>query len=71
MGTLSTHVLDTSLGRPAQGVGVRLETAAAEPLGAGATDSGKASPISIYTAPDSRTANSAAALSSSSAVVAM
>ena len=38
MGTLSTHVLDTSLGRPAQGVGVRLETAAGEPLGAGATD---------------------------------
>ena len=38
MGTLSTHVLDTSLGRPAQGVAIRLETAAGEPLGEGVTD---------------------------------
>ena len=38
MGTLSTHVLDTSLGRPAAGVGVVLETAGGEPLGAGTTD---------------------------------
>ena len=38
MGTLSTHVLDTSLGRPAQGVAIRLEAAAGDPLGDGVTD---------------------------------
>lgn len=38
MGTLSTHVLDTSLGRPAQGVAIRLETAAGDPVGEGVTD---------------------------------
>lgn len=38
MGTLSTHVLDTSTGRPAAGVGVVLETAEGVRLGAAATD---------------------------------
>ena len=46
MGTLSTHVLDTSLGMPARGVRVILESAsspsadltAGDPLGAGVTD---------------------------------
>ncbi len=39
MGTLSTHVLDTSLGMPARGVRVRLEAArpGPEPPGAGGT----------------------------------
>lgn len=42
MSTLSTHVLDTSRGRPAAGLRVRLEGPAAEgawgPLGAGTTN---------------------------------
>jgi 5-hydroxyisourate hydrolase len=38
MGTLSTHVLDTALGRPAAGVGVVLETVAGEAIGDGITD---------------------------------
>jgi 5-hydroxyisourate hydrolase len=38
MGTLSTHVLDTSRGRPASGIRVNLEGAAGEPLGKGVTD---------------------------------
>ena len=39
MGTLSTHVLDTSRGRPASGVPVVLTTLdSAEPLSAGVTD---------------------------------
>lgn len=38
MGTLSTHVLDTSLGRPAPGVSITLETLAGEALGSGVTD---------------------------------
>lgn len=38
MGTLSTHVLDTSLGRPAQGVSIILETLAGAVLGEGVTD---------------------------------
>ncbi len=38
MGTLSTHVLDTSLGRPAQGVPISLETLTGEALGQGRTD---------------------------------
>lgn len=38
MGTLSTHVLDTSLGQPAQGVSITLETLAGKALGAGSTD---------------------------------
>jgi 5-hydroxyisourate hydrolase len=38
MATLSTHVLDTSRGRPAAGVAVRLETTAGAPLGDGVTD---------------------------------
>ncbi len=38
MGTLSTHVLDTSLGRPAQGVSITLETLAGEALDSGVTD---------------------------------
>jgi 5-hydroxyisourate hydrolase len=38
MGTLSTHVLDTSVGRPAPGVAVSLETLAGQQLGSGVTD---------------------------------
>ena len=38
MSTLSTHVLDTAAGRPAQGIHVRLETREGEPLGEGVTD---------------------------------
>ena len=38
MSTLSTHVLDTSAGRPAAGVAVRLETRGGELLGEGVTD---------------------------------
>ena len=38
MGTLSTHVLDTSLGEPAPGITVVLETVAGEALGDGITD---------------------------------
>ncbi len=39
MGTLSTHVLDTSRGRPAEGIGVVLESAAdGARLGSGVTD---------------------------------
>lgn len=37
MSTLSTHVLDTSLGRPAQGVRITLEQGP-EVIGAGTTD---------------------------------
>ncbi len=37
MSTLSTHVLDTALGRPAQGIGVVLERDGVT-LGSGATD---------------------------------
>jgi 5-hydroxyisourate hydrolase len=38
MGTLSTHVLDTSLGSPAPGITVVLETVAGQPIGDGITD---------------------------------
>jgi 5-hydroxyisourate hydrolase len=38
MGTLSTHVLDTSLGRPAAGIGVVLETLDGQGIGDGVTD---------------------------------
>ena len=38
MSTLSTHVLDTALGRPAEGIKVRLETRDGEPLGEGETN---------------------------------
>lgn len=38
MGTLSTHVLDTSLGRPAPGIGVVLEALDGAALGEGVTD---------------------------------
>jgi 5-hydroxyisourate hydrolase len=38
MGTLSTHVLDTSLGRPAAGIGVVLESHDGTVLGQGCTD---------------------------------
>ena len=39
MGTLSTHVLDTSRGRPAEGVAVQLfGRASPEPLGDGVTN---------------------------------
>ncbi|GAA2735375.1 hydroxyisourate hydrolase [Pedococcus aerophilus] len=38
MGTLSTHVLDTSLGRPAAGIGVVLEGLDGTAIGDGVTD---------------------------------
>ena len=38
MATLSTHVLDTALGRPAGGVRVTLTTVEGAPLGEGTTD---------------------------------
>ncbi len=38
MGTLSTHVLDTSLGRPAAGIGVVLEDVDGTGIGDGITD---------------------------------
>lgn len=38
MSSLSTHVLDTALGRPAEGVGVRLEDAAGQQRAAATTD---------------------------------
>ena len=38
MGTLSTHVLDTSLGRPAAGIGVVLEHVDGTAIGDGVTD---------------------------------
>ena len=38
MGTLSTHVLDTSLGRPAVGIGVVLESVDGTTIGHGITD---------------------------------
>lgn len=38
MGTLSTHVLDTSRGKPAEGVRIVLETLAGERIGAGVTN---------------------------------
>ena len=38
MASLSTHVLDLSLGRPAVGVHVTLESEAGAPVGEGATD---------------------------------
>lgn len=38
MATLSTHVLDTSRGRPAAGVPVGLMTAGGDDLGSGTTD---------------------------------
>lgn len=38
MSSLSTHVLDTSIGKPAQGVAVSLESLTGEALGSGTTD---------------------------------
>ena len=38
MSTLSTHVLDTSAGRPSAGIPVRLETRSGEALDSGVTD---------------------------------
>ena len=38
MATLSTHVLDTALGRPAAGIAVGLELPSGEPLDSGTTD---------------------------------
>ncbi|SDS19060.1 hydroxyisourate hydrolase [Jiangella sp. DSM 45060] len=38
MSTLSTHVLDTAAGRPAEGIRVTLETRGGEPLGEGVTN---------------------------------
>lgn len=38
MATLSTHVLDTSLGRPAAGIRVTLDAASGATLGEGVTD---------------------------------
>lgn len=46
MATLSTHVLDTALGRPAAGVEITLATADGELLGGGTTDAdGRVKPI--------------------------
>jgi len=39
VGTLSTHVLDTSLGRPAAGISIVLSTADGRELGRATTDS--------------------------------
>ena len=38
MASLSTHVLDTSLGRPAAGIRVALESASGATVGEGVTD---------------------------------
>ena len=38
MSTVTTHVLDTALGRPAAGVAVRLESAAGSVVASGVTD---------------------------------
>lgn len=38
MGTLSTHILDTSRGKPAEGVRITLETLAGDTLGEGVTN---------------------------------
>jgi 5-hydroxyisourate hydrolase len=44
--TLSTHVLDTAKGRPAEGIAVRLETRTGEVLDEGLTDAdGRIGPI--------------------------
>lgn len=52
MATLSTHVLDTALGRPAQGVEVTLTTVAGEVFGHGTTDAdGRVSPLGPELAP--------------------
>ena len=46
MASLSTHILDTSLGRPAAGVRVILESADGEQLGDGVTnDDGRVAPL--------------------------
>ena len=45
MATLSTHVLDTSLGRPAVGIRVALESASGADLGEGVTDADGRIPI--------------------------
>ena len=45
MATLSTHVLDTAVGRPAVGVRVTLESAAGATLGEGATDADGRLPV--------------------------
>ncbi len=38
MSLVTTHVLDTAVGRPAAGIAVRFETAAGEPIAGGRTD---------------------------------
>ncbi|MFX0539839.1 hydroxyisourate hydrolase [Ornithinimicrobium sp. Y1847] len=38
MASLSTHILDTSLGRPAEGVSISLATIEGQELGGGTTD---------------------------------
>jgi 5-hydroxyisourate hydrolase len=38
MATLSTHVLDTALGKPAAGIAVRLESRSGDALDSGTTD---------------------------------
>ncbi|GAA5160161.1 hydroxyisourate hydrolase [Ornithinimicrobium tianjinense] len=46
MATLSTHVLDTALGRPAEGVAVTLTSATGERLGEARTDAdGRVRPL--------------------------
>ena len=52
MATLSTHVLDTALGRPASGVAVTLTTSTGEIVGGGTTDAdGRVRPIAPQLAP--------------------
>ena len=52
MATLSTHVLDTALGRPAEGVAVTLPTAGGDYLDAGTTDTdGRIRPIGAELSP--------------------
>jgi 5-hydroxyisourate hydrolase len=46
MSTVTTHVLDTALGRPAAGVAVRLESAAGVVVASGVTDAdGRLGPL--------------------------
>ena len=56
--SVSTHVLDTSRGRPAEGMRVVLESAAADggwvPLGATATGSGRETPVPIIVSMNER-----------------
>ena len=53
MATLSTHVLDTSRGRPASGIRVSLESESGEQLGQGVTDDdGRIADLASQALPD-------------------